>query len=101
MFKRQFISQVAEKSHLSAAQVRAVLDATQEFAAEQLIKNGTVRLHGLVTLKVLTRASRVARNPKTGEECPVATGHTVKARPVTGLSAGVTSRLQVATVDAS
>jgi DNA-binding protein HU-beta len=95
MQKREFISQVAAKCGLTAANVSAILDATQEVAALRLIEKGEVRIPGLAAFKVLTRESRVARNPKSGEECAVASGHTVKSRPVTALSARVTSRLSV------
>jgi nucleoid DNA-binding protein len=94
MLKRQFISQVAARSNLSAAQIRRALDATRDIAIAQLIQTGRVRVPGLVTLKVLKRSSRVARNPKTGDECVVAAGHTVKSRPVATLSARVSDQLE-------
>jgi len=93
MQKREFISQVVAKCGLSTANVSAMLDATHEIAVEQLVETGEVRIPGLATLKVLTRKSRVARNPKTGGQCEVAAGHTVKSRPVAALSARVKDQL--------
>lgn len=95
MLKRHFIARVAAKCRIPAAQVSAMLDATRDVAAEQLIDTGAVRIPGMAVMKVLQRASRMARNPKTGRQYPVASGHTVKARPVTALSVRVASRLAV------
>lgn len=93
MFKRQFVSQVAALAKLPADQVKAVFAAAQEVAAEELIKTGEVRIPGLVALKVMPRAERAARNPKTGVVCMVAPGHTVKCKPVSMLSDRVSSKL--------
>lgn len=93
MFKRQFISEVAARSNTTAAQVTAMLDATSEVAAEQLVKAGEVRVPGLATIKVLKRAARVARNPKTGEKYPVPEGHTIKSRPTETLATRVKAQL--------
>jgi DNA-binding protein HU-beta len=93
MFKRQFISKVANKANLTNAQVGAMLAAASEVAAEQLVAAGEVKVPGLASFKVLERAPRVARNPKTGESYPVPSGHTIKSRPIETLSTLVKSRL--------
>jgi nucleoid DNA-binding protein len=94
MIKRHFVSQVAAAAKLSSEQVRAVLAATQKVAADELIKTGEVRVPGLVSLKVMERGERCARNPKTGQEYMIAPGHTVKSRPVSGFALKVTSNFQ-------
>lgn len=93
MLKRQFISRVAILSHLSAEQVSAAMEAIGYVAAERLIEAGEVRIPGLVSLKVLARSERAARNPKTGKPCMIPPGHMVKARPVCLLSDRVVIKL--------
>lgn len=93
MIKRQFVSRVAALSKLPADQVNAVLAAVQSIAAGELAETGEARLPGLVTMTVLPRSERAARNPKTGVPCMIAPGHTVKSRPVSTLTRLVVSHI--------
>ncbi len=88
MIKKEFMAAVAAgaKDKLGArvpvAVVEAVLDSANGVAAKQLATDGRFRFPGLVNLSARVHGPRTARNPKTGEECLIAAGITVKAKPV-------------------
>ena len=64
MNKTELIAAVAEKADLSKkAAVEAITGA--------LIEGEKVQLVGFGSFEVKTRAARVGRNPKTGEEIPI------------------------------
>lgn len=95
MNKDQFLAAVAahatEKSgkRITAGVVDAVLAASGDLAAREVVSSGHVRVPGLVNLTVKRRAARIASNPKTGAPCEVAAGITVKAKPVASLASAV------------
>lgn len=94
MLTRDFVRAVAEKAKLPADAVRGVLDAMQDVAMGQLKATGEVRVPGIVSLRCIERSARMARNPRTGEACPVDTGFTLKARPVKAMIDGAVKELQ-------
>lgn len=71
MNKKQLASRVAKESKLKKAQVEAVIDKTLELITEELQGGGKVRLVGFGNFIVRKRASRVGRNPRTGEKIEI------------------------------
>ena len=62
---------VAEKADLSKKDAEAAITAAVEAITGALIEGEKVQLVGFGSFEVKTRAARVGRNPKTGEEIPI------------------------------
>ena len=71
MNKTELIAAVAEKSDLSKKDAEAAITAAVEAITGALIEGEKVQLVGFGSFEVKTRAARVGRNPKTGEEIPI------------------------------
>lgn len=92
MDKRDFV--IAVTSHLRVTGAAAIPQSTVESVVnsiaavtrEALSKTGKVRVPGLATFKVTTRAERKGRNPKTGDSCVIPAGLVVRAKPVSSLA---------------
>ena len=74
MNKTELIAAVAEKAELSKKDAEAAITATVEAITEALCKEEKVQLVGFGSFEVKSRAARVGRNPKTGEEIHIAEG---------------------------
>ena len=72
MNKTELINAVAEKADLSKKDAEAAITATVDAITEALTQGEKVQLVGFGSFEVKTRAARVGRNPKTGEEIPIA-----------------------------
>ena len=72
MNKTELIAAVAEKADLSKKDAEAAITATVDAITEALTQGEKVQLVGFGSFEVKTRAARVGRNPKTGEEIPIA-----------------------------
>ena len=71
MNKTELIAAVAEKADLSKKDAEAAITAAVEAITGALIEGEKVQLVGFGSFEVKTRAARVGRNPKTGEELPI------------------------------
>ena len=71
MNKTELIAAVAEKADLSKKDAEAAITAAVEAITGALIEGEKVQLVGFGSFEVKTRAARVGRNPKTGEETPI------------------------------
>ena len=71
MNKTELIEAVAEKAELSKKDAEAAITAVVEAVTEALSREEKVQLVGFGSFEVKTRAARVGRNPKTGEEIPI------------------------------
>ena len=71
MNKTELIATVAEKADLSKKDAEAAITAAVEAITGALIEGEKVQLVGFGSFEVKTRAARVGRNPKTGEEIPI------------------------------
>ena len=71
MNKTELIAAVAEKADLSKKDAEAAITAAVEAITGALIEGEKVQLLGFGSFEVKTRAARVGRNPKTGEEIPI------------------------------
>lgn len=67
MNKKELAGQVAIKSGLNKSQSEAAINAVISCIGEALKNDEKVSLSGLGTFAVKTRASRIGRNPATGE----------------------------------
>ena len=71
MNKTELIAAVAEKADLSKKDAEAAITTAVEAITGALIEGEKVQLVGFGSFEVKTRAARVGRNPKTGEEIPI------------------------------
>ena len=71
MNKTELSAAVAEKADLSKKDAEAAITAAVEAITGALIEGEKVQLVGFGSFEVKTRAARVGRNPKTGEEIPI------------------------------
>jgi DNA-binding protein HU-beta len=74
----ELVSSLAEKTGITKAQAKQVLDAHAEMLIDELRQNGSVQLAGIGKLKVGQRAERQGRNPATGEAITIKASKTVK-----------------------
>ena len=72
MNKTELIAAVAEKSGTSKKDVEKMISAFTETVTEELSKEGRVQLVGFGTFEAKVRPARTGRNPRTGEEMPIA-----------------------------
>ena len=71
MNKTELIQAVADKTELSKKDAEAAIAAVVDAITEALTREEKVQLVGFGSFEVKTRAARVGRNPKTGEEIPI------------------------------
>ena len=71
MNKTELIAAVAEKADLSKKDAEAAITATVDAITAALTQGEKVQLVGFGSFEVKTRAARVGRNPRTGEEIPI------------------------------
>ena len=71
MNKTELIAAVAEKADLSKKDAEAAITAAVDAITEALTQGEKVQLVGFGSFEVKTRAARVGRNPRTGEEIPI------------------------------
>ena len=72
MNKTHLIEAIAEKTHLSKAEVGTVLEVFQQTVIETVSAKEKVSLTGFGTFTAKERAARTGRNPQTGEELQLA-----------------------------
>ncbi|TAH54586.1 MAG: HU family DNA-binding protein [Treponema sp.] len=78
MNKAELVSAIAEETGLTKKESEAALKAFTGIVSNELKKGGSVQLVGFGTFDVGTRAARVGRNPKTGEELKIKAAKTPK-----------------------
>lgn len=69
--KGELIASVAEKAELSKKDADKVVAAVLDSVSDALVAGDKVQIIGFGTFEVRERASRVGRNPKTGEELKI------------------------------
>jgi DNA-binding protein HU-beta len=74
----ELTSSLAEKTGLTKAKAKEVLDAHAELLISELKENGSVQLAGIGKLKLGERPERQGRNPATGEAITIKASKTVK-----------------------
>lgn len=74
----ELVGTLAEKSGITKAQAKQVLDAHAQMLIDELKTNGSVQLAGIGKLKLGERAERQGRNPATGAAITIKASKTVK-----------------------
>lgn len=74
----ELVGALAEKTGLTKAKAKEVLDAHAELLISELQTSGSVQLAGIGKLKLGERAERQGRNPSTGEAITIKASKTVK-----------------------
>jgi DNA-binding protein HU-beta len=93
----QLVTAVADRSDISKAEAKRVLEALDEIVLEQLGNAEKVRIGGIVQLTVRVKPAtkkRTGRNPATGEEITIAAKPAsvdVRARPLAKAKAALPS----------
>jgi len=72
MNKKELVAKIAEYSELTKTDAEKALNAFTHSVTESLKSGDDVALIGFGTFKVLDRAARAGRNPRTGEELQIA-----------------------------
>jgi integration host factor subunit alpha len=70
--RAQLAEAVYQEVGLSRSESAALVDAVLEAVARSLVEDGTVKISSFGTFVVRSKGQRVGRNPKTGEEVPIA-----------------------------
>jgi DNA-binding protein HU-beta len=81
----QIIDDVAQRTGLSKAEAKKVVQAMVDALGEQLSNGARIQLTGLGSFDVRDRAAREATNPRTKEKIQVAATKVVGFRPATSL----------------
>lgn len=89
MNKAALVEWVHGKLGGTKVQAEEVVDGMIDEIVHTLKKGGEVSLAGLGIFSVKTRAARMARNPKTGEQVKVAATKVPKFRPAKALKDAV------------
>ena len=74
----ELVNALAEKTGLTKAKAKEVLDAHAELLVSELQSAGSVQLAGIGKLKLGERSERQGRNPATGEAITIKASKTVK-----------------------
>lgn len=74
----ELVSALADKTGITKAKAKEVLDAHAELLISELRETGSVQLAGIGKLKLGERAERQGRNPATGEAITIKASKTVK-----------------------
>ena len=74
----ELVSAIAEKTGLTKAKVKEVLDAHSEILTSELQSAGSAQLSGIGKFKLGQRAERQGRNPSTGATITIPASKTVK-----------------------
>lgn len=84
--KNQLITDIADATDLSKADVRAVLEQLSEIVSDALENNDELTLPGIGKLKVTARPARTGRNPQTGKAIEIAAKNAVRFVPAKALT---------------
>lgn len=74
----ELVAALAEKTGLTKAKAKEVLDAHAQLLVSELQMSGSVQLAGIGKLKLGERPERQGRNPSTGEAITIKASKTVK-----------------------
>jgi DNA-binding protein HU-beta len=82
MTKADFVKTLKEKADLATnAHAEAAYDGLFKILAEALQQGESVAVSGFGSFKVVERAARMGRNPRTGEEIAIPASKSVKFTP--------------------
>lgn len=75
MTKSDIVDIISSSTGISKVETEAVVKGFMETIIESMKKGETIELRGFGSFKVVKRAQRVARNPKTNQEVIVPSQH--------------------------
>ena len=75
MTKADMVDIISSSTGLTKVETEAVVNGFMETVIDAMKRNEHIELRGFGTFKVVKRAPRVARNPKTNEEIQVPAQH--------------------------
>ncbi|ECZ5235238.1 HU family DNA-binding protein [Salmonella enterica subsp. enterica serovar Enteritidis] len=78
MTKSELIAAIAGEFEVSKAVAGKIIDAYASHLKADLRESGVAVIHGIGRLKLVERAPRLGRNPKTGEEITIPATNVVK-----------------------
>jgi len=81
MTKRELVIQVANKLGTTQSDVAKIVEGTFDIISEALAGGQRWELRDFGVFEVKTRASRIGRNPRTGDQVPVPERRVVTFRP--------------------
>jgi len=81
MTKRELVIRVANRLGMTQSEVGKIVEATFESLSEALAHGKRWELRDFGVFEVKTRASRIGRNPRTGDQVPVPERRVVTFRP--------------------
>lgn len=81
MTKRELVIRVANKLGMTQSDVAKVIEGTFETISRSLANGERWELRDFGVFEVKTRAARIGRNPRTGDQVPVPERRVVTFRP--------------------
>ena len=87
--KQELISRIARETGATNSQVSNIIDALAAATIEDLNLFGEALIPGVTKVKVVQRAARTGRNPKTGEAVEIEAKKAVKFTALKALKDGV------------
>jgi DNA-binding protein HU-beta len=87
--KQDLVREVANAANLSEAQATKAVNAVFDSIQSSLARNDEVQLSGFGSFKVVERAAREGRNPRTGESMQIAARRSPTFKPGTQLKRSV------------
>lgn len=81
MTKRELVIRVANSLGMTQSDVSRIIENTFDTLAKSLAQGGRWELRDFGVFEVKVRASRIGRNPRTGDEVPVPERRVVTFRP--------------------
>jgi len=81
MTKRELVIQVANKLGMTQSDVAKIIEGIFETISQTLAEGKRWELRDFGVFEVKTRASRIGRNPRTGQQVPVPERRVVTFRP--------------------
>lgn len=72
MTKKDIVLKVAERTGIKQQDVKKVVQGALDCIVESLAASETVELRNFGVFKVKSRRGRIGRNPRTGQQVPVA-----------------------------
>lgn len=81
MTKRELVIRVANKLGMTQSDVSKIIEGTFDTISSSLAEGKRWELRDFGVFEVKTRASRIGRNPRTGDQVPVPKRRVVTFRP--------------------
>lgn len=81
MTKRELVIRVANKLGMTQSDVARIIEGTFDTISQSLAEGCRWELRDFGVFEIKTRASRIGRNPRTGDQVPVPERRVVTFRP--------------------